>query len=317
MTRSALAADAALSDEAGPADSLQPARYVESEGVRLAVYTWGRRPTARQPRATLLLVHGYPDNAEVWTAVAEQLAKRYFVVAYDVRGAGRSSAPRGTAAYALNHLVDDLAAVADALSPDAPVHLVGHDWGALQGWEALLSERLAGRIASYSTAAPSLDHAGLWFQKRLGKPTPRNLLECASQVMGSAYIMMFQLPLLPELAWKLLVGRNWPRLLARIDGIQTEARPTQTADGQHGLGLYRANVLPRLRHPQPRRTEVPVQLLVMQRDPFVPARLFECVADWTPNLRRTVIDAGHWAPLSHPQAFAAAVSEFVTSVEEA
>ncbi|WP_293390029.1 alpha/beta fold hydrolase [Nevskia sp.] len=317
MTQSALAADAALSDEGRTADTLQPARYVDSDGVQLAVYTWGRQPSARQPRPTLLLVHGYPDSAEVWTAVAERLAKRYFVVAYDVRGAGRSSAPRGTEAYALKHLVNDLAAVADAVSPHAPLHLVGHDWGALQGWEALLSEQLAGRIASYSTAAPSLDHAGLWFQRRLSKPTPRNLLECASQILGSAYIMVFQLPLLPELAWTLLVGRNWPRLLARIDGVQAEARPTQTADGQRGLGLYRANVLQRLLRPQPRRTEVPVQLLVMQRDPFVPQRLFECVADWTPNLRRTVLDAGHWAPLSHPQAFAEAVSEFVTSIEEA
>jgi len=310
-------ADQALSDPVGTSDLPKPWGYVESGDVQLAVYTWGRRPTPQRPCPTLLLVHGYPDSAEVWTAVAERLAARFFVVAYDVRGAGRSSAPRGTAAYALKHLVDDLAAVADALSPDAPLHLVGHDWGALQGWEALLSERMAGRIASFSTAAPALDHVGVWFHRRARKPTPRNLAQFASQALGSAYMMAFQLPLLPELSWKLLLGRNWSRLLARMERLQAQARPTQTADGQHGLGLYRANLLSRLLRPQPRRTEVPVLLLVMRRDPFVPARLFECVADWTPNLRRTELDAGHWAPLSHPRAFADAIAEFVSSVEEA
>ncbi|MGH8518035.1 MAG: alpha/beta fold hydrolase [Panacagrimonas sp.] len=317
MTSQSLAADDLLPDPGPAAGALQPARYVESDGLQLAVYTWGRHPTAKQPRPTLLLVHGYPDSADVWSAVAQRLAKRFFVVAYDVRGAGRSTAPRGTQAYALKHLVDDLAAVADAISPDSPVHLVGHDWGALQGWEALLSERLTGRIASYSTAAPALDHVRLWFERRARRPTPRNLVEFASQALGSAYMMAFQVPLLPELAWKLMLGRNWPRLLARMDGVATEARPTQCADGQHGLGLYRANLLPRLLRPRPRRTEVPVQLLLMRRDPFVPARIFECVAEYTPNLRRTEIDAGHWAPLSQPQAFADAVAGFVTTIEKA
>lgn len=289
--------------------------YVTSGEVRLAVYAWGEKQLGRP---TVVLVHGYPDSAEVWTQVAEQLAPRFHVVAYDVRGAGQSSAPhRGTAGYALEHLVDDLAAVVDAVSPDEPVHLVGHDWGALQGWEALVSERLGGRIASFSAATPALDHVGLWFRRRLQRPTPKHLAEALSQALGSFYMMAFQLPLLPELGWKLLLGRHWPKLLARVEGVQAAATPTQTADGQNGLGLYRANLLPRLLRPRPRATSVPVQLLVMRRDRFVPERVYERIAEWAPKLRRTEIDAGHWAPLSHPQAFADAVSGFVTSVQGA
>lgn len=294
---------------------MTPVQFVKSGEVDLAVYTWGRHG-ARKRKPVVVLVHGYPDSAEVWSAVAEALAARYFVVAYDVRGAGRSTTPRGTAAYALPYLVDDLAAVVEAVSPKAPVHLVGHDWGALQGWEALVSERLRGRIASYSTAAPSLDHAGLWFQRRLRQPTPRNLATFGGQLLGSSYMMAFQLPLLPELSWRLLLGRQWSRLLAAVEGIHAPASPTQAADGEHGLGLYRANLLPRLLRPQPRRTDIPVQLLVMRRDRFVPTHLFEAVGDWASRLSRTEIDAGHWAPLSHPLAFAGAVDQFVQSIEE-
>ncbi|MCC2639581.1 MAG: alpha/beta fold hydrolase, partial [Moraxellaceae bacterium] len=192
---------------------MTPAHIVTSGAVDLAVYTWGE-PGRKKRKPVVVLVHGYPDAAEVWTEVAQALADRHFVVAYDVRGAGRSSAPQGSAAYALPHLVDDLAAVIDAVSPGTPVHLVGHDWGALQGWEALVSERLHGRIASYSTAAPALDHVGLWFRRRLQQPTLRKLAEFVGQALSSSYMLAFQLPLLPELTWKLGLGRQWPNLLA-------------------------------------------------------------------------------------------------------
>lgn len=294
---------------------MTPTQFVRSGSVDLAVYTWGERPSRERPRPVLLLVHGYPDSAELWTGVAEELAQHCFVVAYDVRGAGLSSAPSGSAAYALDELVDDLAAVVDALSPDAPVHLVGLDWGALQGWEAVWSERLRGRIASYSAGTPALDHVGRWFQRRLRRPTPRNLIEFASQALGSSYMMAFQLPLLPELSWRLALGRLWPWLLKQVEGVEVEARLTQVEDGQHGLGLYRANLLPRLLRPRPQPTDVPVQLLIMRRDRFVPARVFEGVEETTPNLRCTELDAGHWVALSQPQLLADAVADFVTSVE--
>ncbi len=67
-------------------------RTVQSGDVTLAVRTWGD-----PAHPTVVLVHGYPDNSEVWHAMAPQLARDYYVVAYDVRGAGRSSAPKGGA----------------------------------------------------------------------------------------------------------------------------------------------------------------------------------------------------------------------------
>ena len=48
----------------------------------------------------LVLVHGYPDNQEVWEPVIGHLVQDYYIVTYDVRGAGMSSVPRRTRAYA-------------------------------------------------------------------------------------------------------------------------------------------------------------------------------------------------------------------------
>lgn len=58
---------------------------------RLYVKTWGN---ANNP--VLVLVHGYPDNQEVWEPVIEHLVQDYYIVTYDVRGAGMSSVPRRT-----------------------------------------------------------------------------------------------------------------------------------------------------------------------------------------------------------------------------
>ena len=97
---------------------------VQSGDVKLAVYVSGSR---RAP--PLILVHGYPDSAAVWAPIRARLAKRYRVIAYDVRGAGASDAPRRRADYTLERLAADLKAVADATCGGRPFHLVGHDWG--------------------------------------------------------------------------------------------------------------------------------------------------------------------------------------------
>ena len=53
--------------------------------------------------------------------------------------------------FTLEKLTDDFLAVADAVSPDRPVHLVGHDWGSVQAWEFVTVPRTEGRIASFTS----------------------------------------------------------------------------------------------------------------------------------------------------------------------
>ncbi len=52
----------------------------------------------------LILVHGYPDNQEVWEPVIAVLVQDFFVVSYDVRGAGQSSIPKSIRVYSLAQL---------------------------------------------------------------------------------------------------------------------------------------------------------------------------------------------------------------------
>ncbi|MCC2656899.1 MAG: family oxidoreductase [Panacagrimonas sp.] len=292
---------------------MNPDQTVQSGDLSLAVYTWG---TPAPGKPNVVLVHGYPDAASVWEKTAQILSDRYHVIAYDVRGAGRSDVPDHTKAFELEHLVEDLAQVVDAMSPDQPVHLVCHDWGSIQSWEAVTTERMAGRIASYtSISGPSIDHAAYWIMNRLRSGSPQEMSTVARQLSHSWYIGAFQLPLFGPAIWKLGMDKLWPKLLSKVEGIEADANPTQTKDGSIGVNLYRANFVQRLLKPNERRTDLPVQVIVAKRDRFVLPEVLDDLPQWVPNLWQREIDAGHWVQISHPEQVAAMAGEFIDFVE--
>jgi NAD(P)-dependent dehydrogenase (short-subunit alcohol dehydrogenase family)/pimeloyl-ACP methyl ester carboxylesterase len=285
---------------------------VQGDGVELAVYRWGN---AAGP--TLLLVHGYPDNHEVWLPLVRELAAEFQIVAYDVRGFGDSDKPRQRQDYHLEKLANDLEAVIQATSPGQPVHLVAHDWGSIQAWEAVTEPRIQPLLASYtSLSGPCLDHVGHWLRERLKQKRPGALLQVLGQVFSSWYIALFHTPLLPELSWRLGLAKLWPTFLRRVEGIRQPHRsPSQGADGAHGVKLYRANFIRSLLRPRQRSTAVPVQLIVPTRDRFVRPQLFQHLSLWAPKLWRREVNAGHWQLLAEPKQLALWLRELVGQLD--
>ncbi|UVE16573.1 alpha/beta fold hydrolase [Pseudomonas sp. LS44] len=281
---------------------------IQGDGVELAVYRWGN-----SEGPVLLLVHGYPDNHEVWLPLINELSADYQIISYDVRGFGASQIPRRTQDYRLARLANDLEAVIKALSPDRPVHLVAHDWGSIQTWEAVTEPRIQPLLASYTTiSGPCLDHVGHWMRDRLKEKRLASLLKVGSQLLSSWYIGFFHTPWLPEFLWRNGLTRAWPTILARLEGIH-DPHPNSTlcSDGQHGVKLYRANFITTMFNPRERYTPVPVQLIVPTRDRFVHPQLFEQLQRWAPNLSRREIRAGHWQLLTEPQQLALWIHEYI------
>ncbi|WP_102817592.1 SDR family oxidoreductase [Burkholderia ubonensis] len=302
-----------LSDEAPLAlfDSVCTETAVASGDLTLAVRTWG--DPARTP---VVLLHGYPDDSSVWQRVAPLLARQHYVIAYDVRGAGLSGAPRRTADYRLAKLTDDFVAVIDALCPDRPIHLIAHDWGSIQGWEFVTEPRLAGRIASYtSCSGPCLDHVGFWLRERLLRPTPASLARLGGQLVRSWYVVLFHLPFIPELSWRLWLGRAWPGLLRRVERTRVALRATQADDGARGVRLYRANFIRCLLTPRERYAHAPVQTIVPLGDKYVSPALSENLSRWAPQYYRREVAAGHWLPLADPARFAGLAQQLIDAVE--
>ena len=260
----------------------------------------------------MLLVHGFPDDQRMWEPVVEALPSDWHVITYDVRGSGRSTRPAGRSAYRTALLVEDLIAVLDAtLPPGEKVHLVAHDWGSIAGWDVVAAEtwdpRLEGRLASYtSSSGPSLDHLGSVAESWSGR------LRLLPQVLRSWYVWLFQIPWLPERVWRHLQRLVRP-MVHRLDPT-TDLLPWGKDLGhnaEHSVDLYRANVIPRLRHPVPWRTSVPVLLVVATRDFWLAPRSVVGLEARCRDLTRVEVDDGHWWPRSRPEECARIVTAFV------
>jgi pimeloyl-ACP methyl ester carboxylesterase len=278
-------------------------RITGAGGVGLAV-----RGVGDPGLPTVVCVHGYPDDSALWNGVVAELRDRFHVVTFDVRGAGLSEKPRRRTAYRLDVLEADFTAVINALSPDRPVHLLAHDWGSIQAWHFVTSLRLAGRIASFtSISGPCFDHIGFRLRSRPRRPM-------IAQAVKSWYMFAFQLPLLPEL-FVHTVGRLAIAGLRRLSPRSTLPSSVSIQDYVRGIQLYRANLLSRLRRPQPRHTTVPVQVIAPTADIFVGPALQHEVATWAPNLTTRTVHGGHWLPRTHAGEIAALVTEHADRVE--
>ncbi|MFJ1535688.1 SDR family oxidoreductase [Streptomyces mirabilis] len=291
-------------------------RRVRTGGIELCVAELGN-----PARPTVVLVHGYPDSKEVWSEVATRLAERFHVVLYDVRGHGGSTAPQPLrGGFTLEKLTDDFLAVVDAVSPDRPVHLVGHDWGSVQSWEFVTVARTQGRIASFtSMSGPSLDHFGHWIKRRVRRPTPRRVGQLLGQGAKSWYVYLLHTPVLPELAWRGPLGKQWPKILRRVEKVPAGDYPTSSlpTDAAHGAWLYRDNVRARLSRP---RTDAyahaPVQLVTPLGDGFLSERLYDDLEEWAPQLVRRTLPDKHWIPRTRPDQLASWITDFVQANED-
>lgn len=289
-------------------------RTVRSGDFELAVYEYGD-PNAE----TIVLVHGWPDTHHLWDAVVPRLADRFHVVAYDTRGHGASTRTRRTGDFRLDELARDFYAVIDAVSPDRPVHVLAHDWGSVQVWEAVCEPQAADRVASFtSVSGPNLDHLAKWMRGRLSRPTPRNIWQPFTQLLSSAYTFFFMTPGLPRATFGLLgTERRWQQAVAIMNETspsKVKLGPTFRQDMVDGLLIYRANIVPRLLSPRERHTDVPVQLIVAGRDVAVRPAGYDDEDRWTSRLWRRNVPVGHWVPFSHPELLVTATTELIDTL---
>jgi pimeloyl-ACP methyl ester carboxylesterase len=237
----------------------------------------------------VLMVHGWPDTHRMWRGVAERLAADFHVVAYDTRGQGDSVTAATDEAFTLDVLADDLVAVIDAVSPGEPVHVLGHDWGSIQSWEAVCRPGAEDRIASFtSISGPNLAHVATWVRRTLARPDPRGLLELAAQAASSSYVPFLVSPLAP-----LVLGALGQRTMVS------------------GLRYYRANLATGARRASEQRTRVPVLQLVPTLDVAVRPVTAEASDPFVESLERRYLPHGHWVARTHPEVVADEVARFV------
>lgn len=178
----------------------------------------------------VILLHGFPESSIMWDGMLEHgAANGYRVVAFDQRGYSPGARPSGSSNYQIDHLTQDVIAVADKMGFEK-FHLVGHDWGAVVSWKVAMD--FPKRLLSLS--ALSIPHIGVFFDAVVNHP---------EQHKRSGYFKRLQTPILPEYKfvandlafYKQMMGKNPQKYLDEYVALFAEHGAATAA-----LNWYRA-----------------------------------------------------------------------------
>lgn len=266
------------------------ANRVEIEG--LAVSIEGTGPV-------VLLLHGWPDSPALWDDLVASLRDRWTCVRFAMPGFDLSRPPRPVSVDGMCRLIG---AVADVISPDAPVTLVLHDWGCFFGYE--YAARNAERVARVVGVDIGDSNSGAYLQ--------------ALTLREKLLIAGYQLWL--AVAWKL--GAWWPSLadrLTRFMARQVGCRTDPAAIGwqmnypyaMQWFGSY-GGLRGVARVHKVMGSRIPILFCYGRRKPFMfHSRHWVETLDNTPGSKAHGFDAGHWLMRQKPEEFARVVSRWL------
>src|SRR5215212_8427242 len=249
----------------------------------------------------VVLLHGFPERASHWRDVGALLhAHGFRTLAPDQRGYSPGARPPDRHSYRMSRLVADTIALAGEYG--APVHLVGHDWGAAVAW---------------STAADHPDLVRTLTTVSVPHPAAyaRSLMT-SGQALRSWYVLAFQPPGLVE-----RLARSTPAaltsLLQRAGLSQDEVARFRREIVEYGalpgaLGWYRA--LPLSLGSTPGPVRVPTTHVWSDGDVTLSRRGAELTATHVaaPYDLRVLHGVSHWVPTQAPDALAEIILARIT-----
>ena len=278
-----------------------------------------------QGRPLMLFLHGFPEAAFVWDEMLDFFSAPehggYLCVAPNLRGYAGSSAPSDVAAYRAKHLVQDLVALKDLLSPQQPLAcLVAHDWGGAVAWNmANQHPELMRQLAIINSP-----HPGTFLRELQSSP---------EQQAASAYMNFL---IRPD-AEVLLAEDDYRRLWAfftnmgAVDGpyawltdeVKAQYREVWSQGLTGALNYYRASPLRPPREADAAAAAitlpksmldilVPTLVLWGMNDIALPPGLVDGLEDYIPDLTlRRIADGSHWLVHEQPTLVAQSLLAFL------
>ncbi len=273
-------------------------------GLRLHYVEAGRGPL-------IVLLHGFPEFWYSWRHQILALASAGFrVLAPDLRGYNESDKPSGIAAYRVDRVAGDVAALVRHAGEEQAA-IAGHDWGGgIAWWLAIHRPDAVRRLIVLNAPHPA---------------AMRRELRTPGQLLRSWYIFAFQLPVLPEWLFRAgdfaILERALRREPVRPGAFTAEdLRQYKNALRRPGaltaaINYYRAAFLHGRRlSREVRRIDVPTLLVWGERDRYLGLHLTEGLETWVPRLRvERLPEASHWVLHDAPERVNQLMIDFLRS----
>ena len=302
--------------EEGKVSMLEGVRfgYMEGEdGVRIHVTVLGEG----EP---LLLIHGYPETSAMWNKVAPELAKRYTVVACDLRGYGESDKPHAQPdhyTYCKKMMAADLVKVMHGMGYDR-FAVMGHDRGARVAyrmaleWPEVVSKLVLLDIVStidmYGCGHPDLCKAIFhWYFLPQEEPLVENLIMGDRVAYLNKQLGISAPPWEDEEAAKLYPDEVYQEYdncfdALSVHGTTEDYRAGYTWDRKHDEWALAEG----------RKITAPTMaiwgskgLVEKYFDPI------ECWSKYCTDLRGCTVDSGHFIPEENPEGLLQALKGFL------
>ena len=261
---------------------------VELSEVTLNVACRGAGPT-------VVLLHGFPEFHYSWNKVMDELVDDFRLIAPDQRGYNTSDKPEEVAAYALDHLHQDIMELLPLVSKD-PVLLVAHDWGGPVGW--MVAHDPAAHVRGFlSTNGPH----PLRFAELLATDP--------EQQAASAYMDWFRSDAAESLLTPASLAADFDFLTEEEKALYIEAW-SQPGAITGGLNWYRANTISveetqALMAPLSPTIDIPVKVLWGADDEAVLVSNAEQLEPYAPQLEVEILPGvDHWIEHRAPEKIA-------------
>ena len=238
----------------------------------------------------VVLLHGFPLSGAIWHEQQQQLSEQYRVIVPDLRGHGRSPAPRGV--YEMDLLARDVLTLLDELQIKQAI-IMGHSMGGyvtLAAWKRAPERfRALGLIASQAGADTE---EGRQNRHKLVEKVVANGVQVVAEAMLPklfAANLPAEAPII-EPVRQLILNTPLAGIVGSLQGMA--ARPDSSA------------LLPNI--------NIPVLILAGDQDQIIPPDKAKATAAAMKTATlRIVENAGHMPMLEQPQATMTAIRTFL------
>jgi pimeloyl-ACP methyl ester carboxylesterase len=263
--------------------------------TKMTLHALEWNPTAIR---TVLLIHGINTQAHTWDPIASVLARRYRVIAPDLRGHGDSGwAPEG---YRVRQLAGDLQETLDVLGVET-LDVVGHSLGARVA--IALARQRSGTITRLvlSEGAPQMGGTALAASSRVAVKEG-TILGFNDQNAALAYYQGLYpdwVPVFHELHVRHQLRLNWAAKwvnkadpdLFWLRGKAGRLDDEYLWDCLEGLGI-------------------PILVVRGTHSEYISPNTLERMTS-RPNVQLRTLEASHYVPREHPDEFTRAVLDFI------